>query len=182
MKTISYTFADGTVSEHEVSDELSAAIAEMETQERRNNKRETRRHTSLDYLSDKGIDLDTIHKVTRIPMKKLQSYLDADTMPRYKMQQEGIAKALGTARIELFQEILAAKGTIDKQNELKKALVATRPEVLTAAPSNIQPHERKVARTLETCKVCNYKHRRKAGFVVPRGCGLEVCLVNGKRT
>ena len=56
MKTITYTFADGTVSEHEVSDELGAAIAEMETQERRNNKRETRRHTSLDYLNDKGID------------------------------------------------------------------------------------------------------------------------------
>jgi len=56
MKTIIYTFADGTACEHEVSDELGAAIAEMETQERRNNKRETRRHTSLDYLNDKGID------------------------------------------------------------------------------------------------------------------------------
>jgi len=56
MKTIIYKFADGTVSTVEVNDEIFAAHEELETYERRNHWRETRRHYSLDYLNSKGID------------------------------------------------------------------------------------------------------------------------------
>jgi len=58
MKTITYTFADGTQSAVEVNDELGAAIAETEQAEKRNHWRETRRHVSMDYLSDNGIDIE----------------------------------------------------------------------------------------------------------------------------
>ena len=58
VTTITYTFADGTISAAEVNDELGAAIAELDARERRNNKRETRRHVSMDYLNENGIDFD----------------------------------------------------------------------------------------------------------------------------
>lgn len=58
MKTIIYKFADGTSNIVEVSDEIYAVHLELETKERRNNKRETRRHISIDYLNSKGIDFE----------------------------------------------------------------------------------------------------------------------------
>ncbi len=59
MQTIKYTFADGTTSEIEVTDELYALHLELVQQEKRNHWRETRRHISLNYLSDKGIDIES---------------------------------------------------------------------------------------------------------------------------
>ena len=67
MKTITYTFADGAQSAVEVSDELGAVIAGLEKETENRDRAETRRHTSLDYLSDRkdteiadeGVDLET---------------------------------------------------------------------------------------------------------------------------
>lgn len=58
MKTITYKFCDGTTQTVEVSDELYSIHEELEKAERCNNKRETRRHISLDYLNSKGIDFE----------------------------------------------------------------------------------------------------------------------------
>ena len=58
MQTIKYTFADGTTSTVEVSDELHAVHLEIVQQEKRNHWRETRRHTSLYYLMENGIDFE----------------------------------------------------------------------------------------------------------------------------
>ncbi len=59
MQKIKYIFADGTTSEIEVTDELYALHLELVQQEKRNHWRETRRHISLNYLSDKGIDIES---------------------------------------------------------------------------------------------------------------------------
>lgn len=59
MKTVTYKFADGTKSEVQVSDELYAVIEEMEKAERSSNRRETRRHVSLESLAEKCIDPPT---------------------------------------------------------------------------------------------------------------------------
>ncbi len=59
MQKIKYEFADGTTSEIEVTDELYALHLELVQQEKRNHWRETRRHISLNYLSDKGIDIES---------------------------------------------------------------------------------------------------------------------------
>lgn len=59
MQTIKYVFADGTTSEIEVTDEIYALHLELVQQEKRNHWRETRRHISLNYLSDKGIDIES---------------------------------------------------------------------------------------------------------------------------
>ena len=56
MQKIKYTFADGTTSEIEVTDELYALHLELVQQEKRNHWRETRRHISLNYLIELGID------------------------------------------------------------------------------------------------------------------------------
>ena len=56
MPTIKYKFADGTTSEIEVTDELSALHLQLVQEEKRNHWRETRRHTSLNYLMEIGVD------------------------------------------------------------------------------------------------------------------------------
>ena len=59
MQKIKYVFADGTTSEIEVTDKIYALHLELVQEEKRNHWRETRRHISLNYLSDKGIDIES---------------------------------------------------------------------------------------------------------------------------
>ena len=59
MQTIKYIFADGTTSEIEVTDEFYNIYAELVQQEKRNHWKETRRHTSLNYLMENGIDFES---------------------------------------------------------------------------------------------------------------------------
>ena len=56
MQKIKYEFADGTTSEIEVTDELYALHLELVQQEKRNHWRESRRHISLNYLMELGVD------------------------------------------------------------------------------------------------------------------------------
>lgn len=56
MPTIKYTFADGTTNEIEVTDELYALHEQLANEEKHNHWRETRRHTSLNYLMELGVD------------------------------------------------------------------------------------------------------------------------------
>ena len=56
MQIIRYIFSDGTTSEIEVTDEFYNIYAELVQQEKRNHWKETRRHISLEYLNENGID------------------------------------------------------------------------------------------------------------------------------
>ncbi len=56
MQTIKYVFADGTTSEIEVTDEVYALHLQLLQEEKRNHWRETRRHISLYYLLENGVD------------------------------------------------------------------------------------------------------------------------------
>ena len=56
MQKIKYTFADGTTSEIEVTNEVYALHLQLVQEEKRNHWRETRRHTSLNYLMELGVD------------------------------------------------------------------------------------------------------------------------------
>ncbi len=58
MQTIKYTFADGTTNEVEVTEDIYLIHLELLQQEKRNHWKETRRHTSLYYFTDKGIDFE----------------------------------------------------------------------------------------------------------------------------
>lgn len=56
MQTIKYVFADGTTSEIEVTDEVYALHLQLLQEEKRNHWRETRRHISLYYLLENGVE------------------------------------------------------------------------------------------------------------------------------
>ena len=60
MPKIKYTFADGTTSEIEVTDEFYALHLQIVQDEKRNHWRETRRHISLNYLLELGVDFADI--------------------------------------------------------------------------------------------------------------------------
>lgn len=61
MQTIKYKFADGTTNEVEVTEEIYLIHLELLQQEKRNHWKETRRHTSLNYFTDMGIDFEDKH-------------------------------------------------------------------------------------------------------------------------
>ena len=61
MQTIKYKFADGTTNEVEVTEEIYLIHLELLQQEKRNHWKETRRHISLYYFTDMGIDFEDNH-------------------------------------------------------------------------------------------------------------------------
>ena len=58
MQVIIYNFVDGTTNTVEVTEDIYLIHLELLQQEKRNHWRETRRHTSLYYLIEKGIDFE----------------------------------------------------------------------------------------------------------------------------
>ncbi len=56
MKTITYKFADGTTSKVEVSDEIYALCEEIEIEEKSSERRETRRHVSMESLVEMNLE------------------------------------------------------------------------------------------------------------------------------
>ena len=56
MPLITYKFADGHTEEIEVSEEVAAAFAQLEKYEKKVERKETRRHVSLNLLMVNGFD------------------------------------------------------------------------------------------------------------------------------
>ena len=66
MQVIKCKFADSTTNEVEVTEDIYLIHVELLQQEKRNHWRETRRHTSLYYFTDMGIDFED--KLTESPL------------------------------------------------------------------------------------------------------------------
>ena len=58
MQVIIYKFVDGTMNTVEVTEEIYLIHLELLQQEKRNHWKKTRRHTSLYYFTDMGIDFE----------------------------------------------------------------------------------------------------------------------------
>ncbi len=58
MQVIIYKFVDGTMNTVEVTEDIYLIHLELLQQEKRNHWKETRRHTSLYYFTDMGIDFE----------------------------------------------------------------------------------------------------------------------------
>ncbi len=58
MQVIIYKFVDGTTNAVEVTEDIYLIHLELLQQEKRNHWRETRRHTSLYYFTDMGVDFE----------------------------------------------------------------------------------------------------------------------------
>lgn len=85
MQTIKYKFADATTNEVEVTEEIYLIHLELLQHEKRNHWEETRRHTSLYYFTDMGIDFEDkrsespldlyIRKENIVSIRKAMSHL-----------------------------------------------------------------------------------------------------------
>jgi len=95
LKTIIYTFADGAISETEVSDALYAIIAEIERETENNDRRETRRHVSLEQAAERYD--------TEIADRRVE--LEADFMKRVDIAKLRTAiKTLAPSQKELVRK------------------------------------------------------------------------------
>lgn len=56
MQTYTYKFADGTECVVEVEDDLYNLLTEMDEAEKSGNRRETRRHISMEWLAELGVE------------------------------------------------------------------------------------------------------------------------------
>ncbi len=74
MPLITYKFADGHSEEIEVSDEVAAAFAQLEKYEKKVERKETRRHVSLNLLMKNGFET----------LEEYEEYLDFLEMKRAK--------------------------------------------------------------------------------------------------
>lgn len=120
MQTIKYKFADGTTSTVEVSDELHAVHLEIVQQEKRNHWRETRRHTSLYYFTDTGVDFEDTRTdspfESYIRKENIESIRKAISMLTPK-RQELIYKVffLGKSFSAIARETGVSKSAVSRQ-------------------------------------------------------------------
>ena len=118
MKTITYTFADGCCRTAEVDDELYAVHLELEQAEKRNHWRETRRHISLDYLGENGIDFE---QEDNSPLSALIAQEDEQDF------EKALSSFLTAKQTELLQMVWAGYSVTE---------IAAREGVLHTAISN----------------------------------------------
>ena len=121
MHTIKYKFADGTTNEVEVTEDIYLIHLELLQQEKRNHWKETRRHTSLYYFTDMGIDFEDkrtespldlyIRKENIASVRKAMSYLTDKRRELIKlayfqeMSFRAIAKEKGLSKSAISQQM-----------------------------------------------------------------------------
>jgi len=121
MKTYTYTFSDGTINKTEVNDDLYAILKELDRKEKNSNKRETRRHISLDYLNGFGIDVEApdsdplailIESAKKIkkPGKKVKTALSELSPQQHKLLNDVYIKKL--PMVELADQEGVSDGVI----------------------------------------------------------------------
>lgn len=116
MKTITYTFVDGTKQTLEVSDEFYEKFIAIEKEQRNSDRRETRRHISLDRLMDNGFDIPTDDKSIA---EMLLENCDDEKL------QKAINKLLPAQKellIKIFSQGFSAKDIAEKEGVDKSAI------------------------------------------------------------
>jgi len=91
LKTVIYRFADGTASEVEVEDELYAELERMDKEDKKNERRETRRHISLSKLTELGIEPTVTDEYDGIdPFGKIRDDELYDAIHNLDCKQKGL--------------------------------------------------------------------------------------------
>ena len=144
MKTILYTFADGHKEELEVTDEVAEVFYELEKYEQKMNRKETRRHVSLDMLEEAGFefadpesDIETVWEKQEEEeledelalmecerLERQQKWLESRLMARQaqayfkfkylEMKKVDIAKEMGVTEGAVRKLILKAEENLEK--------------------------------------------------------------------
>ena len=130
MQVIIYKFVDGTTNEIEVTDELYLIHLQLVQMEKRNHWRETRRHTSLNYLIENGIDFedksaDTLAIIIRresidCVLKALLTLSDKRRELVHKfyyeeMTMRAIARERGVSHSSISQQMATVRKHLQKQ-------------------------------------------------------------------
>lgn len=120
MQTIKYKFADGTTNEVEVTEEIYLIHLELLQQEKRNHWKETRRHTSLYYFTDMGIDFEGKH--TESP---LDLYIRKENIASIRKAVSKLTdKRRELIKLAYFQEM--SFRAIAKEKGLSKSAISQR--------------------------------------------------------
>ena len=120
MQTIKYKFADGTTNEVEVTEEIYLIHLELLQQEKRNHWKETRRHTSLYYFTDMGIDFED--KRTESP---LDLYIRKENIASVRKAMLCLTdKRRELIKLAYFQEM--SYRAIAKEKGLSKSAISQR--------------------------------------------------------
>ena len=91
---IKYTFANGDVTEVEVSEEIGAVVLDLDRQEYNANHRETRRHCSLEAFDLDGNLIPSKENVEWDFIKKEESTKLHDAISQLKSRQQKLIKAI----------------------------------------------------------------------------------------
>lgn len=91
---IKYTFANGDVTEIEVSEEIGAVVLDLDRQEYNTNHRETRRHCSLEALDLDGNLLPSKDNVEIDFIRKEDGAKLRDAISRLNPRQQKLIKAI----------------------------------------------------------------------------------------
>lgn len=130
MKYITYTFADGHKEELEVTDEVAEVFYELEKYEKKVNRKETRRHVSLDMLEEAGFEFadleadvesiceskeweqeSTLHESERLERK--QKWLESRLTVR-QAQAYFMFKYLNMKKVDIAEEMDVTEGAVRK--------------------------------------------------------------------
>ena len=96
MPLITYKFADGHSEEIEVSDEVAAAFAQLEKYEKKVERKETRRHVSLNLLMENGFDFSADDT-------DILDVLDKEEQEKSEWREEQLCRrVLGDKKMEIF--------------------------------------------------------------------------------
>lgn len=96
MPLITYKFADGHSEEIEVSDEVAAAFAQLEKYEKKVERKETRRHVSLNLLMKNGFDFSADDT-------DFLDVLDKEEQEKSEWREEQFCRrVLGDKKMEIF--------------------------------------------------------------------------------
>ena len=91
---IKYTFANGDVTEVEVSEEIGAVVLDLDRQEYNANHRETRRHCSLEAFDLDGNIIPSKENVEWDFIKKEESTKLHDAISQLNSRQQKLIKAI----------------------------------------------------------------------------------------
>lgn len=96
MPLITYKFADGHSEEIEVSDEVAAAFAQLEKYEKKVERKEIRRHVSLNLLMENGFDFSADDT-------DFLDVLDKEEQEKSEWREEQLCRrVLGDKKMEIF--------------------------------------------------------------------------------
>ncbi len=130
MQVIIYKFVDGTTNTVEVTEDIYLIHLELLQQEKRNHWKETRRHTSLYYFTDMGIDyedkrIDIFAEIVRKEdaehvHKALLTLSDKrrDLVRKFyfeEMRYRAIAEQIGVSHTAISQRMKTIRKRLQKQ-------------------------------------------------------------------